>query len=102
MVFAAVHVFCVQMYVDYLVLVVSAVCVSDICMHDVCGGLVCMMCVGVLYAQCVWGTCMHQMCAVRLKISLFIFFKTLGEFRKCMLSLIALYIFFIFFHVFSL
>ena len=55
MVFAAVHVFCVQMYVDYLVLVVSAVCVSKICMHDVCGGLVCMMCVEGLYAWCLWG-----------------------------------------------
>ena len=39
LVFAAVHVFCVRMYVDYLVLVVSAVCVSEICMHDVCWGL---------------------------------------------------------------
>ena len=50
MVFAAVHVFCVRMYVDYLVLSVSAVCVSEICMHDACGGFVCMMCVGHLYA----------------------------------------------------
>ena len=39
LVFAAVHVFCVQMYVDYLVLVVSAVCVWRICMHNVCGDL---------------------------------------------------------------
>ena len=50
MVFAAVHVFCVRMYVDYLVLSVSAVCVSEICMHDACGGFVCMMCAGDLYA----------------------------------------------------
>ena len=62
LVFAAVHVFCVRMYVDYLVLVVSAVCVSEICMHDVCwacmhdvcGGFVCMMCV---------GACIHDVCA---------------------------------------
>ena len=26
------------------------------------GGLVCMMCVGLLYAICVWGTCMHDVC----------------------------------------
>ena len=39
LVFTAVHVFCVRMCVDYLVLVVSAVCVTGICMHDVCGGL---------------------------------------------------------------
>ena len=42
------------MCVDYLVLVVSAVCVSEICMHLVCEGLVCMMRV-------------YQMCVVHLK-----------------------------------
>ena len=53
LVFAAVHVFFVRIYVDYLVLVVSAVCVSEICMHNVCGDL---------YAGCMWGTCMHDAC----------------------------------------
>ena len=43
LVFTAVHVFCVRMCVDYLVLVVSAVSVSEIGMHFVCEGLVCMM-----------------------------------------------------------
>ena len=80
-------------------------------MHNVCGGLVCMMrvglvclmCVGDLYAWCVWWTCMHDVgrtcmhdaCASKMcspfKIALF---------YKCMLSLVALYVFFIFFHVF--
>ena len=40
-------------------------------MHDVCGrlvcmvfvgGVVCVMCVGDLYACCVWETCMHDVC----------------------------------------
>ena len=59
MVFAAVHVFFVRMYVDYLVFFVNAVCVSEICMRFVSEGLVYMMCVGDLYA-CVWGICMHD------------------------------------------
>ena len=43
-------------------LFVSAVCVSKICMHDVYGGLVCIMCVGDLYAGCMWGIGMHDVC----------------------------------------
>ena len=39
LVFVAVYVFCVRIYVDYLVFVVFVVCVSEICMYDVCGGL---------------------------------------------------------------
>ena len=31
-------------------------------MRDLCWGLVCMRCIGDLYAQCVWGTCMHDAC----------------------------------------
>ena len=53
LVFGAMYVFCVRMYVDYLVLVVSAVSVWRVCMHDVCGGLVCLICV---------GTCMRAVC----------------------------------------
>ena len=39
LVFAAVDVFFVWICVDYLMLVVSAVCVWSICMHNVCGDL---------------------------------------------------------------
>ena len=84
---------------------VCIMCVWGTCMHDACGGLVCMMCIGDLYAQCVWGTCMHDMCrtcmmcahqrcVVRLKLQCVYFLENLGEFRKCTLSLVAIYVFF--------
>ena len=43
LVFTAVHVFCVRICVDYLVLIASAVSVSGNGMHFVCEGLICMM-----------------------------------------------------------